>query len=96
MEDLKQTYTISRARYAKGMMAVHCKPDGTGWKTVAACVCSFDLNARYSHREQAYIMSPSKARKFEAEMAKVQERRERKERELQEELAAAGKAVPSC
>jgi hypothetical protein len=50
------------ARYAKGKIAVRCPPNGTGWKTRAARIASA-VSSRYSHREQAYIMSPSAAAK---------------------------------
>lgn len=53
-------YTIHKARYSKGMMAVHCHPDGSGFKTDAARICDA-LTSRYSHREHAYIMPASKA-----------------------------------
>lgn len=76
MEDLSQTFTIHSAKYAKGMMAVHCKPDGTGWKTLAALIISGMPGVRYSGRESAYICSPGRAAKFEAEMARVQKKRE--------------------
>ena len=70
-EDLKSTYTIGPARYAKGKMALHCIPDGTGWKTLAALIISQMKGVRYSNRERAYIISPTCARKFEAELARV-------------------------
>ena len=77
MEDLSQTFTIHPAKYAKGMMAVHCKADGTGWKTLAALIISGMPGVRYSGRESAYICSPGRAAKFEAEMADIQAERER-------------------
>ena len=58
------SYTITDARYAKGQKAIHCISDGSGWKTRAmrlACV----LNGRYSNREKVYIISPTKAVRFE-------------------------------
>jgi len=56
-------YTISDARYAKGQKSVHCISDG-GFKTRAMrLLCA--LNGRYSDREKAYIVSPTKAAKFE-------------------------------
>jgi len=76
MEDLTQTYTIHKARYAKGMMAVHCKADNTGWKTLAALIISSMPGVRWSNRESAYICSPGRAAKFEAELARVQKKRE--------------------
>ena len=77
MENLTQTYTVTQARYAKGMMAIHCKADGTGWKTLAALIISGMPGVRYSGRESAYICSPGRAAKFEAEMADIQAKRER-------------------
>lgn len=61
-------YTIAPARYAgrwngKPQMAVRCISDGSGWKTRAMRICD-ELKARYSNRENAYIMSPTKAKKF--------------------------------
>lgn len=57
-------YTVTPARYAKNMMAVHCPSDGSGWKTRAHYLCCA-LRGRYSGRENAYILSPTKARRFE-------------------------------
>lgn len=58
-------YTITPARYAKGMMAVNCKADGSGWKTRAMRLAEYFSNDRYSHSEHSYIMSPAAAKKFE-------------------------------
>jgi hypothetical protein len=63
-------YTINPARYAgrwngKPQMAVHCTPNGTGFKTRAMRLIGDHLNGRYSGRERAYIVSPAKVRKFE-------------------------------
>lgn len=60
-----KAYTIRPARYAKGQMAVHTVSDGSGFKTRADCLIGDHLKGRYSGRERAYIVSPSKARKFE-------------------------------
>lgn len=60
--DIDPAPVFRDARYAKGMVAVHCPPNGTGWKTRAAHICD-SLNARYSGREDAYIMSEAKAGK---------------------------------
>ena len=78
-EDLKQTYQIHSARYAKGKMAVRCLPDGTGWKTLAALVISGMPGVRWSGRESAYICSLGRARKFEQEMAAIQQQRDKRE-----------------
>jgi hypothetical protein len=61
--DLK--YTLSRARYAKGKMALHI-PGIDGWKSTAASILTFEIapNARYSGREKSYIVSPSQAARF--------------------------------
>lgn len=56
-------YSISPARYAKGMMIVHC-PSTDGYKTRAAYLACA-LKARYTNRCNGYVMSPAKARKFE-------------------------------
>lgn len=56
-------FTINKARYAKNMVAISCKSDGSGWKTRAMRLCSA-LNARWSNREKAYIISPTKAKRF--------------------------------
>lgn len=56
-------FTVAKARYAKGMMAVSTPSNGTGFKTRAmrlACA----LKGRWSGRERCYIMSPSKAAKM--------------------------------
>jgi hypothetical protein len=57
-------YTIGNARYAKGKKAVRC-PSSDGWKTRAARLAARLANDRYTNREQAYIMSPSAAVRFE-------------------------------
>ena len=75
MENLKSTYTIGPAKYAKGKLAIHCKPDGTGWKTLAAQIISGMKGVRYSNREHAYIVSPGRAKKFEAELARIEKER---------------------
>lgn len=75
-ENLAQTYTIRPAKYAKGKSAIHCKPDGSGWKTLAALIISQMPGVRYSNRESAYICSPSRAAKFETELNRVQKKRE--------------------
>lgn len=54
--------TLSKARYAKGMIAVRIN-DGGGMKSRAERIMD-GLGARYSHRENAYILSPAKAERF--------------------------------
>lgn len=56
-------FTVSRARYARGMMAVQA-PGKDGLKTRAGYLCEA-LKFRYSHRERSYIGSPAKVRKLE-------------------------------
>lgn len=56
-------YTINKARYAKRSMAIRC-PSTTGYKTRAARLVE-GLKGRYSNREDAYIVSLTKAAKFE-------------------------------
>lgn len=60
----EQTYTHGFARYAKGQVAVRPSRDGSGWKGRIDRLCEA-LNARWSGREGAYIMSWTKARKLE-------------------------------
>lgn len=76
MQTLKDSYTIKPARYAKGKMAIHCKPDGSGWKTLAALIVSAMPGVRYSGRESSYIVSPRCATKFEQEVEKIQQERD--------------------
>lgn len=65
METLEYpVFSISPARYAKGMMAVCCKGDGSGYKDRAMCLAAYFARDRYTGRENAYIMSPAAARKF--------------------------------
>lgn len=59
-----EEFTIYPARYAKGKVAVTCKSDGTGYKTRAMRLIGDALRGAYSHREHAYIVSPSKAERF--------------------------------
>lgn len=53
---------ITNARYAKGQKAVRCE-SSDNYKTRAARLCEH-LNGRYSNRENAYIMSATKATKL--------------------------------
>jgi hypothetical protein len=90
-ESLLQTFTIHPAKYAKGKMAVHCKADGSGWRTLAALIISEMKNVRYSNRERAFIVSPRCAEKFVTEMARAESRRSAVK--LIEEAHAAGMTV---
>jgi hypothetical protein len=56
-------FTVARARYAKGMMAVSC-PSNDGWKTRAARLAEH-LKGRWTGREKAYILSPRKAQRLQ-------------------------------
>lgn len=62
-EPTEPGFEITDARYAKGQKAVRCASDGSGNKTRAMRLCAA-LNARYSNREHAYIMSAAKASKL--------------------------------
>jgi len=55
-------YDAMPARYARGMIAVCCH-SADGFKTAAHRACD-RLRARYSNRERAYIMPPSKFRRL--------------------------------
>ncbi|WEJ60218.1 hypothetical protein [Devosia sp. FJ2-5-3] len=57
-------YSVTRASYAKGMLAVRC-PSKTGLKTRAARLIGDGLKCRWVNREGAYIASPSKVARFE-------------------------------
>lgn len=61
-------YSITKARYAKGMMAVQC-PSTNEYKTSAGFLAEVLSGGRWTGRECAYIMSPAAARKFEALLA---------------------------
>lgn len=58
-------YTLRPAHYAKKMMAVTTKPDGSGFKTRADRLAEALARGRYTHRERAWIMSQNKAEMFE-------------------------------
>jgi hypothetical protein len=62
MTDFDPAPIVKPARYAKGKMAVFCASNGTGLKTRAMRLCDA-VSARYSHRERAYIMSPTAAKR---------------------------------
>jgi hypothetical protein len=61
---MTEEYTITPARYAKGMMALRCQSDGSGYKTQAMRLAE-QVKGRWSNRCGAYILSPAKAREFE-------------------------------
>lgn len=61
-------YSITPAKYSgrwngKPQMAVSCPSDTMFKSRAARIMCA--LKARYSHRERAFIVSPTKAAKFE-------------------------------
>lgn len=56
-------FTAGPARYVKGQIAICPVRRGDGFKTRADRLCEH-LNGRWSNREHAYIMSPSKAEKL--------------------------------
>lgn len=53
------SYSITNARYAKKSIAVHCKSDGSGFKTLAMHATE-SIGGRWSNREKAYILPASK------------------------------------
>lgn len=59
------SYTITPAWYAKNSVAVRPRDSIDDMKGRASRLCCA-LNARWSNRERAYIMSVSKGRRFEA------------------------------
>ena len=61
---MSEDYEIRPARYARGQTLVVCRSDGTGFKTRAMALCEA-LHGRYTGRERGYVMSPTKAAKFE-------------------------------
>ena len=61
-------YSIGPARYAgrwngKPQVAIRT-PSSDGYRTRASRLMAYGLKGRYSNREKAYIVSPSKAEKF--------------------------------
>ena len=58
-------FTVCPARYAKGQMAVHCQSNGMGTKTRAMRLCCA-FKARWTNREHAYILSPTKTAKLQS------------------------------
>ncbi len=58
------SYTLTPARYAKKSVAVRPLDNHGDSKGRSARLCGA-LNARWSNRERAYVMSESKGRKFE-------------------------------
>ena len=56
-------FTITKARYAKGMIAVRT-PSLDGYKTRAGRLADSLSSGRWSGREKAYIMAAAKEAKF--------------------------------
>lgn len=67
---LSPAYSITPARYAGRWngkpQVVVCCPSDTMLKTRAARLIGNGLKGRYSRRERGYVVSPSKAAKFES------------------------------
>lgn len=57
-------YSIAPARYSKDNFIVQA-PSSTGYKTRAARLIGDGLNCRYTNREQGYVASANKVKKFE-------------------------------
>lgn len=65
MENTEETdvsYSVSKARYAKGMMLVRA-PSTDGFKNREARLLTA-LNFRWTNRENGYVGSPTKVAKF--------------------------------
>lgn len=60
---LEGAYSVSPARYAKGMMAVRTV-GRDGYKSRACYLAERLANGRHSNRARAYIMSPAAAARF--------------------------------
>jgi len=70
-------YVRTSARYAKGKIALTI-PGVGGWKSTAALILTTKIapNARFSHRERAYIVSVHQADRFEQAIADLRIKRE--------------------
>lgn len=58
------SYTVSAARYAKGMFLVRTSGSNEGLKTRGDRLLGA-IRARYTHRERGYVLSKSKLARFE-------------------------------
>jgi hypothetical protein len=67
-ETTMSEFTVTKARYAKGMMLVRA-PSTDGFITTAARTLRDDLNCRFTNREGGYIASPRKVERFRKIMA---------------------------
>jgi hypothetical protein len=74
--DADLQFTMKNARYAKGKVALHI-PGVDGWKSTAAMILTIEIapKCRYSHRENAYIVSRSQAARFVHALWLLKERR---------------------
>jgi len=57
-------YRISRARYARRYLIIHCTPRGDGYKGRTERLLHDGLGCRYTSREHGYIISVPKAEQF--------------------------------
>lgn len=56
---MSEAITITKARYAKKAIAVHCRSDGSGFKTREMHTVEA-IGGRWSNREKAYILAATK------------------------------------
>lgn len=64
-DSLREPYSVSKTRYAKGKLVVRIRPDGTGFKTRAAYLIEV-LGGRWVHRDHGYQVSQATANRFES------------------------------
>lgn len=57
-------YTVSSARYAKGMMLVRVNDSAAGFKGRASYLVKY-VGGRWTNRERGYVLSPAKLRRLE-------------------------------
>jgi hypothetical protein len=62
--DAQTAYFVAPYRYAKNSVVVRC-PSPDGYKTRASRLIGDGLRGRYSGRAGGYVVSPTKAAKFE-------------------------------
>lgn len=67
MGDLRDAYTVSQARYSKGNLIVRYTHEKGAWKGRPARLLEA-LNFRYTGRENGYVGSPGKVKRFEKMM----------------------------
>lgn len=67
MSDIRDLYTVSQARYSKGNLIVRYSKSPSGMKGRPARLLEA-LKFRYTGRENGYVGSPSKVKKFEEMM----------------------------